>query len=172
MTARQVARLAALLAVALLLGIVESLLPPVFPLLPYARLGLGNVAILLALMWCGLPSASVILVLKCLLLGVFSGAPVTILYSLSGGVLSLFSMYGLLRLGANGLPTVSAVGGILHTVGQVLVAMAFTGTPSVAVVLVYLALFGGIAGALTGVLAYFTDKIVGRFGRKKDESRE
>ena len=160
MSARKVARLAALLAVALLLGILENLLPPVMPLLPYARLGLGNVAILLALAWYGLPYAAVILVLKCVLIGIFSGAPIMILYSLGGGMLSLLAMWALLALNANGLPAVSAVGGILHNVGQVIVAMLITRTPSVAIVLVYLSLFGGIAGALTGVLSYYLLRLI------------
>lgn len=169
MTAKKVARLAALLAVALLLGFFETLLPPVFPLLPYARLGLGNVAILLCLVWYGLPYAAVILVIKCIVIGLFSGAPVMILYSLGGGVLSVLSMFGLLKLKANGLPAISAVGGILHNVGQVLVAIAVTGTPAVAVVLVYLSLFGGIAGALTGVLTFYLLRVL---PKEKETSRD
>ena len=173
MTAKRVARLAALLAVALLLGFLETLLPPVFPLLPYTRLGLGNVAILLCLVWYGLPYAAVILVMKCVVIGLFSGAPVMILYSLGGGVLSLLSMFGLLKLRANGLPAVSAVGGILHNVGQVLVAMAVTGTPAVAAVLVYLSLFGGVAGGLTGVLSYYLLRILPKEKEAScDEHRE
>ena len=79
MTARKITGLASLLAVALLLGFLENILPPVLPVLPYARLGLGNVAVLLCLMWYGLPSAVIILVIKCVVLGLFSGAPVMIL---------------------------------------------------------------------------------------------
>ena len=160
MTARKVTGLASLLAVALLLGFIENILPPVMPLLPYARLGLGNVAILLCLMWYGLPAAGIILVLKCVILGLFSGAPVMILYSLGGGVLSLLVMFALLKLNKNGLPALSAVGGVMHNVGQVLVAMLVTMTPSVAVVLVYLSLFGATAGALTGVIAFFIHHIL------------
>ena len=160
MTARKVTGLASLLAVALLLGFIESILPPVMPALPYARLGLGNIAILLCLMWYGLPSASIILVLKCVILGLFSGAPMMIVYSLGGGVLSTLTMFLLLKADKNGLPAISAVGGILHNVGQVLVAMLITMTPSVAVVLIYLSLFGALAGALTGILAYFINRIL------------
>ena len=160
MTARKVTGLASLLAVALLLGFLENLLPPVLPVLPYARLGLGNVAVLLCLMWYGLPAAGIVLVLKCVILGLFSGAPIMILYALGGGVLSLLSMWALLKLNKNGLPAVSAVGGIMHNVGQVLVAMLITMTPAVVAVLVYLSLFGAVAGALTGVIAYFTQRIL------------
>ena len=76
--------------------------------------------------------------------------------------MSLLSMWGLLKLNANGLPAVSAVGGVMHNVGQVLVAMAVTATPAVAVVLVYLSLFGAVAGALTGVIAYFLNRILAK----------
>ena len=160
MTARKVTGLASLLAVALLLGFVETILPPVMPLLPYARLGLGNVAVLLCLMWYGLPAAGIVLAVKCVVLGLFSGAPVMILYSLGGGVLSLFGMFLLLKLNKNGLPAISAVGGVMHNVGQVLVAMLVTSTPSIAVVLIYLSLFGAVAGVLTGFIAYFVHRIL------------
>ena len=162
MTAKKAAQTAVLLAVALILGFLENLLPPVFPMLPYAKIGLGNAAVLLALIWLGVPYAAVILVLKCVVIGLFSGAPTMILYSLGGGVLSFLVMAGLLKLGANGVPAVSAAGGVMHNVGQILVAIAFTGTVGVAVLLVYLALFGLVAGAVIGVIVYFVDKGVRR----------
>ena len=167
MTAKKVAQTATLLAVALILGFLENWLPPLFPILPYARIGLGNAAILLALILLGVPHAAVILVLKCVIIGVFSGAPMTIIYSLSGGVLSFAAMALLLKLGVNGLPAISAVGGILHNLGQVLVAMAVTGTAEVAVLLVYLSLFGALAGALIGVIVYFVNKGLSRVWEKE-----
>ena len=126
MTAKKAAQTAVLLAVALILGFLENLLPPVFPMLPYAKIGLGNAAVLLALIWLGVPYAAVILVLKCVVIGLFSGAPTMILYSLGGGVLSFLIMAVLLKLGANGVPAISAAGGVMHNVGQILVAIAFT----------------------------------------------
>ena len=162
MTAKKAAQTAVLLAVALILGFLENLLPPVFPMLPYAKIGLGNAAVLLALIWLGVPYAAVILVLKCVVIGLFSGAPTMILYSLGGGVLSFLIMAVLLKLGANGVPAISAAGGVMHNVGQILVAIAFTGTAGVAVLLVYLALFGLVAGAVIGVIVYFVDKGVRR----------
>ena len=165
MTTKKLVRAAILLAVALILGFLETLLPPVFPLLPYARIGLGNAAVLLALLWLGVPHAAVILVLKSVVIGLFSGAPTMILYSLVGGSLSFAVMAILLRIGANGLPAVSAAGGILHNVGQILVAMAVTGTAGVAVLLVYLSLFGALAGALIGVVVYYVDKATARLGK-------
>ena len=155
MSARKLAQTAILLAVALILGFLETLLPPIFPLLPYARIGLGNAAVLLALIWLGVPHAAVILLLKSVIIGLFSGAPTMILYSLGGGILSFATMALLLRIGANGVPAVSAAGGVMHNVGQILVAMAITGTSGIAVLLVYLSLFGMVAGAVIGVIAYF-----------------
>ena len=158
MTAKKLTKTAVLLAVALLLGFVETWLPPIFPMLPYARIGLGNAAILLALLWIGVPYAAVIMVLKCVIIGLFSGAPVMILYSLGGSVLSFAVMAVLLRFGANGVPAVSAAGGVMHNLGQVLVAMAITGTSGIAVLLVYLSLFGLVAGALIGIIVFFVNK--------------
>ena len=158
MTAKKIAETSILLAVALILGLVETWIPPVFPLLPYARIGLGNAAILLALIRLGVPYAAIILVLKCVFVGLFAGVPTMILYSLAGGVLSFVVMALLLRLGANGLPAISAAGGTMHTIGQILVAMAFTGTTGIAILLVYLALFGMLSGAVIGIIVYFVDR--------------
>ena len=169
MTTKRLVRAAILLAVALILGFLETLLPPVFPMLPYARIGLGNAAVLLALLWLGVPYAAVILVLKSVVIGLFSGAPTMILYSLAGGTLSFAVMALLLRIGANGLPAVSAAGGILHNLGQVFVAMAVTGTAGVAVLLVYLSLFGAVAGGVIGVIVYFVDRATLR-ARKEDRT--
>ncbi|MBO7390492.1 MAG: Gx transporter family protein [Clostridia bacterium] len=169
MTAKKAAQTAVLLAVALILGFVENLLPPIIPILPYAKIGLGNAAVLLALIWLGVPYAALIMLLKCVIIGLFSGAPTMILYSLGGGVLSFAVMALLLRLGANGVPAISAAGGIMHNVGQILVAIAFTGTAGIAVLLVYLALFGLIAGALIGVIVYFVDLGVKRAEKVKND---
>ena len=169
MKAKDLARASILLAVALILGFLETLLPPVFPMLPYARIGLGNAAVLLALLWLGVPYAAVILLLKCIVIGLFSGAPTMILYSLAGGCLSFAVMAILLRVGANGLPAISAAGGIVHNVGQILVAMAVTGVGGIAVLLVYLSLFGAVAGAVIGVVVYFVDRTTTRV--RKDGSQ-
>ena len=170
MTAKKAAQTAVLLAVALILGFLENLLPPVFPMLPYAKIGLGNAAVLLALIWLGVPYAAVILVLKCVVIGLFSGAPTMILYSLGGGVLSFLIMAVLLKLGANGVPALSAAGGVMHNVGQILVAIAFTGTAGIAVLLVYLALFGLLAGAVIGVIVYFVDQGVRRSRQESSDA--
>jgi len=162
MTARKLTQTAILLAVALILGLVETLLPPIIPILPYARIGLGNAAVLLALVLLGIPYAAIIMVLKCVAIGLFSGAPTMILYSLGGSVLSFVVMAVLLRIGANGLPAISAVGGIFHNIGQVMVGIAFTGTPSLAILLVYLALFGAVAGGLVGVIVYYVHRALMR----------
>lgn len=169
MKSKDLARAAILLAVALILGFLETLLPPIFPMLPYARIGLGNAAVLLALLWLGVPYAAVILVLKCVVIGVFSGAPTMILYSLAGGVLSFTVMAVLLRIGANGLPAISAAGGIMHNVGQILVAMAITNVGGIAILLVYLSLFGAVAGGVIGVIVFFVDRATQRV--RKGESR-
>lgn len=169
MKSKDLARAAILLAVALILGFLESLLPPIFPMLPYARIGLGNAAVLLALLWLGAPYAAVILVVKCVVIGLFSGAPTMILYSLAGGILSFGGMAILLRIGANGVPAISAAGGILHNVGQILVAMAITGVGGIAVLLVYLSLFGALAGVVIGVIVYFVDRATLRAAKGASE---
>ena len=92
-----------------------------------------------------------------------------ILYSLGGGILSFSLMWLLLRLGANGLPAVSAAGGVMHNIGQILVAMAVTGVREIAVLLVYLSLFGMVAGALIGVIVYFVQNGLSKMPKGANE---
>ncbi|MBQ9276367.1 MAG: Gx transporter family protein, partial [Clostridia bacterium] len=45
-TAKRIALSGIFLALALIVGVLENLLPPIVPALPYAKLGLGNVVLL------------------------------------------------------------------------------------------------------------------------------
>ena len=64
--------------------------------------------------------------------------------------------------GEFGLTSISAVGGVMHNMGQLLVAVVLCGTP-VLVYLPWLILFGVIAGLITGILGALLIKRVRRF---------
>ena len=89
MKTKLLVRLAIYVAIAAILGWVESMLPPLFAFAPGVKLGLGNLVVLLALVSMGAWQAAVVLVAKCLFGALYGGNFFGLLYSLSGGLAGL-----------------------------------------------------------------------------------
>ncbi len=155
---KKIAVLGILSALALIIGFVENMFPPVFAMIPYARLGLANVVILLVLVVYGIQEGLIVLFIKILLLSVFSGNPSMIIYSFAGGMLSIMTMWLLLHFKKNSLASISATGGVMHNIAQVAVAALTTKSTAVFIFLPHLALFGGLAGIITGLACHIVVK--------------
>lgn len=127
---------------------------PLSPGVPGIKLGLANVCVTAALYLFGLPMAAGInfarMVLSWLIFGSFSG----FLYSLAGGALSLAAMALIKRAGKCTPIGVSAAGGAVHNMGQLLVARLMTGTGAVVYYAPILLISGGAAGAVCGAVAF------------------
>lgn len=141
-----------LLATMLVLGYVESLLPAVAGV-PGVKLGLSNSVLIFAVYMLNLPTAWVLMVLKVLLSGLLFGGVNTIMYAMAGGVLSMGCMSILSRFKSVHPITVSMVGGVMHNVGQVAVAMLLFHTQQLLYYMAILVFVGMACGALTGVCA-------------------
>ena len=141
-----------LLATMLVLGYVESLLPAVAGV-PGVKLGLSNSVLIFAVYMLDLPTAWVLMILKVLLSGLLFGGFNTILYAMAGGVLSMLFMSVLSRFSSLHPVVVSMVGGVMHNVGQVAVAMLLLHTPQLLYYMAVLIFVGMACGALTGVVA-------------------
>ena len=74
-----------LLAAALVLSLVESLIPPIIPAAPYAKVGFANIVLIVALLTLGYPYAILIMLLKCVFTAVFSGNMFSLAYSIPAG---------------------------------------------------------------------------------------
>ena len=148
---QKLALAALLIAVMLVLGYLESLIP--VSSVPGIKLGLSNCVLLLAVYWLGVGISFEMMVVKVLLLGFMLGNPVMIVYSLAGGTLSLTAM-GLLA-GRRGVSPIGAgiAGGVLHNIGQVAVAILILQTPSLVYYLGLLIPVGAGMGLLTGTVA-------------------
>ncbi|HKL94784.1 MAG TPA: Gx transporter family protein [Clostridia bacterium] len=142
------------MAVALIVSLVENMLPPLMPILPYAKLGLSNVVLLAVLMLFGIPEGYLILVLKCVIIAVFSGNFSILLWSLPAGLLAFSTMVLLKNLKIFSITGMSVAGGIVHNVVQILVASYIIGK-SVFIYLPYMMLAGGLAGLFTGICCHF-----------------
>ncbi len=141
-----------LLALTLVLGYVESLLP-VAPGVPGIKLGLSNGVLIFAVYMLNIPTAFVLMILKVLLSGLLFSGVSSMIYGFAGGVLSMTCMALLSRVKGIHPVTVSMAGGVAHNVGQVAMAMLVLGTPSLVYYMAVLMVVGLATGALTGIAA-------------------
>lgn len=151
---RKIALSGLFLALALIVSLLENMLPPVVPALPYAKLGLGNVVLLACFLALGVGQGYVVLVLKCLLAAVFAGNFSMIIWSLPSALVAYTAMVLLHKTRLFSVTGLSVAGGMLHNVTQIVVATLVVGA-SVAAYLPYMILAGGIAGLVTGIVCHF-----------------
>ena len=90
---------------------------------------------------------------EAILSGLLFGNPVMILYSLSGAVLSCLVMYILKRCNGFHVPVVSAVGGVAHNIGQLLVAFFMVQTYGIVYYIPFLLLAGLLMGGVNGSIS-------------------
>lgn len=151
--ARRVALCGILLALMLVLGLVESLIP-VAAGVPGVKLGLSNGVLIFAVYMLDIPTAWLLMALKVTLASSLYAGFGAFPYALAGGVMSLAAMSLLSRVKGMHPVTVSMVGGVMHNVGQVAMAMLMLRTPRLMYYMAVLMLVGLATGALTGVCAH------------------
>ena len=139
-------------SLSLTLFAVESLLPPVI-LPPGAKFGLANVVTVAALYLLTKVDALIILSARIFLSGIFAGSPSTMIFSASGGLLSLATMILLKRTGKFSVVGVSAAGGFFHNVGQLVAAIFFADSVKLVNYLPVLGMCGLVVGLTIGLLA-------------------
>ena len=141
------------LSLALAVGIIERSIPFDF-VIPGVKLGLGNIVVLSALYVFSWKDAAAISLLRCVIIGVFSGMGISFLYSLGGATLSFIAMAVLVRFAESRVSPigVSIVGAIFHNIGQILVASWVLGTFMIVTYLPMLLVSGVITGLLVGLL--------------------
>ena len=163
--AEKIALSGLLLAIMLILGFIESRLPPILPV-PGVKLGLSNSVLLFSLYLLDIPVTLVLMLLKVGLSALLFGSVSSMLFALFGGVLSLLVMIPLSRMKDVSVIVASMAGAVFHNIGQVLAAMLFMPEVAAGTLLGYLAALMAIGlatGALTGVLAREVLKRMKRF---------
>ena len=148
---QRITRIALLTALSLILFILEGFLPLPLPV-PGAKLGLAAIVTLIALYLLPARDAALMLTLRIILASAFSGGLAPMIYSLAGGVASFAAMVLLKRYTQLSIVGISAAGGFLHNMAQLLVAAAVLETTALFVYAPVL----GIVGILTGILIGIT----------------
>lgn len=148
----QLCRTGMLAAVALVLSVLENMIPDLPFVLPGMKLGLSNIAVMFALEMCPLLSALALVAVKAFFALVTRGAT-AFLMSLAGGLLSALGMYLLIHckkpvFGALGI---GILGAFAHNMGQLLAAFLLV-SDAVYVYLPLLSALSVVTGALTGLV--------------------
>lgn len=151
--AKKWAYLGVFTALSLICFLIENILPPM--IVPGARLGLGNIFILLCLILYSLPEALILFAAKCLLAAIYGGA-VSLIYSAVSGFLSLIVSFLLVKFAAKRLSVIAiaVVAAVVHNVTQLLVFALVTSAGEVMLYAPILIAAGAAAGAVSGFLSF------------------
>lgn len=146
-----------LAALAIILGYLETFVP--LPI-PGVKLGLANIAILIALAQHDVSGAFGIATIKVLASGLLFGSPIMMAYSAVGTLLAFVVMAPLSQMRGMHLAMASVVGAMAHEVGQLVVAMLLLGTPLVWYSAPVLLVAGCVTGGLCGMVAARTVELL------------
>ena len=152
MKTKKIAVLALAIALAMILSFVESQIPA-FVAIPGVKVGLANIAVVFVLYKLGWKEAVLISLVRVVMVSMLFGTLVSLFYSVAGAVLSLTGMVLLKKTGLFSTVAVSVTGGVLHNVGQILMACLLLETNVIVYYLPFLILSGVIAGVVIGVVA-------------------
>lgn len=122
-TANRVAHIALMTSLALIFSYVEAIIP-YNPGIPGIKLGIANVVTVIALYKYGWKDAACVSALRVVLAGLLFNGMFGMLYALSGAAVSFVGMLLLKRTKLFSTVGVSMAGGVLHNLGQLLVAAA------------------------------------------------
>lgn len=148
---RRVAVNGMFLTLAIVVSYIEVLLPiPVG--IPGIKIGLANGVIMVLLYFTTWKRAFFISVLRILLAGLLFGNPMTIVYSLAGGILSIIVMAFLKRTGGFSEVGLSVAGGVAHNLGQLSVAVLLMENVRIYYYAPVLLVTGTVAGIAIGAL--------------------
>ena len=137
------------------LALVVSYIEVIVPIptgIPGVKIGLANGVIMVLLWLTNWKQALIVSVVRIGLAGILFGNPVTIVYSLAGGILSLLVMVLLKKTNVFSTIGVSVAGGVAHNVGQLSVAVLLMENAKIYLYLPVLLVSGTVAGVAIGVL--------------------
>jgi len=150
---RKITTAALLVAIALVIYVIEANIPPLTPV-PGIKPGLSNIVTLFALYIMGPGTALSVLVCRVTLGGLATGQPMTIIYSLAGGIPALlFAIPACRMFPRKQIWVVSALSAVIHNMGQITAAVFITSTPELFLYAPVLVASGIITGSFTGAAA-------------------
>ena len=155
---KQITVLALFTTIALAVYYAESLLPPIAPI-PGIKLGLANIITLILIKKASLKDALLVLLMRILIAGFLFGQAMSLLYSLTGGIFSLVSMYLIYKLLQGHFTFLTGIfGALFHNLGQLLIAILLVSGTAPLAYLPFFILSSMITGTFTGLCAHYASK--------------
>lgn len=136
-------------ALAMIFSYVEAILPINFGV-PGMKLGLANLVIVTGLYYMSEKDVFLISLTRILLMGLLFGNGMSLLYSLTGGILSYIIMVILKKKSSLSVLAVSVSGGVSHNIGQLTAATFAVSNIHIFYYLPALLIAGVVTGLLIG----------------------
>ncbi|MBR0380791.1 MAG: Gx transporter family protein [Mogibacterium sp.] len=147
-----VARVGLMASLALIFSYIEAIIP-YNPGIPGIKLGIANVVTVIALYKFGPKDAVAVSVIRIVIAGLLFNGLFGMLYSLAGASLSLIGMIILKKTGLFSVTGVSMAAGVLHNLGQLLMAAALIEDLRIFFYFPVLMFSGIAAGILVGIIS-------------------
>ncbi|MCI7146412.1 MAG: Gx transporter family protein [Clostridiales bacterium] len=142
-----------LTSIALIFSYIEVLIP--FNMgIPGVKLGIANLVIIISLYYLNGRYALAVNLLRIFISGFLFSGVFGIIYSLAGGLLSLLCMVLLKKTNLFSVTGVSMAGGVVHNLGQMIIAAVLVGNVKVFVYFPVLVFSGVASGFIIGILAF------------------
>lgn len=149
-SANKIATLAVFTSLSLITFLIENLFPPL--IIPGAKMGLSNIFSLTVLIMYGPIEAFAVVIVRTILGAIFAGNVSMLLYSFTGGIVSmmvsailLYTIYPKVSL-----LSISIVAAICHNMTQNIVFVILYSSPVMFSYMPYLALIGIVSGIIVG----------------------
>ncbi len=152
MKTRKLVTISLLVAVALVLHVVERLMP-IPQLAPGVKLGLANIVTLFSIFTLPLTDTILVILLRTALGSLLGGGVSSMMFSLAGGFTALAVMWLASRAKDwFSLPAISIMGALAHNVGQLFVASVIVGNFAFYAYLPVLIASGAVTGIFVGMV--------------------
>lgn len=166
---RKVSYCAMMIALAMVFSYVEVLIPINFGI-PGIKLGVANLVIVVGLYLLRPQEVVLISMIRILMVSYMFGTGMSLLYSLTGGILSFIGMVLVKKIKSCSILGVSMVGGILHNMGQLLIAAWVVQNLKIFYYFPVLLIAGSITGICIGILSGKILEVVKKEGGRMKES--
>lgn len=146
------------IAFTLVLSYVELLIP-----ISYGygmKLGLANIAIVAVLYVFSFKDAFIVSIARIFISGLLFGNAISVIFSLCGGVLSIFIMLIVKKYTRFNIVSVSVIGAVFHNIGQIMAAYFITKVIGLFYYLPVLLIGAIVTGVIIGVLSNMIIKVL------------
>lgn len=153
---RKLIFLSILISISIVLSIVESYISPfIYPGMPWIKIGLANIIVLVVLMVYSAKEAALVLFVRIFLVSLLYSGFFTILSltSFGGGLLAILTMILFKKFKIFSTISISVAGSIMHIIGQVITLIFLISTAEFAYMIPYMLVTSIPAGIFTGLVS-------------------